>query len=64
VIEEKWAQMERLEALEHTDLPSSIATVTPRFPPPIQLSARGAYTLVQWGFACACIAGAISLLAE
>jgi hypothetical protein len=31
VIEEKWAQMERLEALEHTDLPSSIATVTPRF---------------------------------
>jgi len=32
VVEEKWAQMERLEALEHTDLPSSIATVTPTIP--------------------------------
>ena len=65
---EKWeirSLVERLEALEHTDLPSPVVTVAPRIPTPIP--ADFPRRLVSWfsvGFACACIAGGIVLLAD
>jgi len=65
---EKWemrALVERLRALEDTDLPSSIGTVTPAIP--TSIPADRPRRLVHWfsvGFACACIAGGIALLAE
>jgi hypothetical protein len=57
--------VERLEALEHADFPSSIETVTPTIP--TSVLADRPQRLVRWlsvGFACACIAGGIALLAE
>jgi hypothetical protein len=57
--------VERLKALEDNDLPSPVATVTPRIP--ASIPAESSRRLVRWfsvGFACACIAGGIALLAE
>jgi hypothetical protein len=65
---EKWEMrslMERLEALEHTDFSSPIATASETLPPSI--AADRSRRLIRWfsvGFACACIAGGIALIAE
>ena len=62
---EKWEMrslVERLEALEHEDLPGSFTPIIPT-----SIPADRPRRLVRWfsvGFACACIAAAISLLAE
>ena len=65
---EKWeirSLVEHLEALEHTDLLSPVVTVAPTIPTPNP--ADRPRRLVSWlsiGFACACIAGGIVLLAD
>jgi hypothetical protein len=64
---ERWEMrslLERVKAPEHTDLPSPVI-VTP--PIPISIPTGCSRSLIRWfsvGFACACIAGAIALLAE
>jgi hypothetical protein len=61
---EKWeirSLVERLKALEHTDLPIPTSTASRA------VAADRARTLIHWfsiGFACACIAGGIALLAK
>src|SRR5262249_7414754 len=65
---EKWEMrslMERLKALEHTDFSNPIATASPTIP--ASIPAERSRVLLRWfsvGFACACIAGGIALLAE
>ena len=65
---EKWeirSLVERLKALEHTDLP--IPTSTASRAVPTSVAADRSRTLIHWfsiGFACACIAGGIALLAK
>jgi len=57
--------MERLNALEHTDLLSPVATASPAVP--TSIPADWSRSLLHWfsvGFVCACIAGGIALLAE
>jgi hypothetical protein len=64
---EKWeirSLVERLKALEHTDLPSPAATTGPVVP--TSVAAGRSRSLIRWfsiGFACACVAGGIALLA-
>jgi hypothetical protein len=56
---------ERLKALEHTDIPSATVTAGPAVP--TLVAADRSRSLIRWfsiGFACACIAGSIALLAE
>jgi hypothetical protein len=56
--------VERLKALEHTDLPSPAAAAGPAVP--TSIAAGRSRSLIRWfsiGFACACIAGGIALLA-
>ena len=56
--------VERLKALEHTDLPSPAATAGP--PVPTSVAAGRSRSLIGWfsiGFACAFMAGGIALLA-
>ena len=53
--------VERLKALEHTDLPIPTSTASRA------VAADRSRTLIHWfsiGFACACIAGGIALLAK
>jgi hypothetical protein len=57
--------VERLKALEHTDLPSPIVTANSTISTSIPFNSSR--SLIRWfgvGFACACIAGGIALLAE
>jgi hypothetical protein len=56
--------VERLKALEHTDFPSPAVTAAPAVPTCV--AAGRSRSLMRWfsiGFACACIAGGIALLA-
>lgn len=63
---EKWeirSLVERLKALEHTDLPIPAVTAAPAVP--ISVAAGGSRHLIRWfsiGLACACIAGGIAVL--
>jgi hypothetical protein len=65
---EKWEMrslMERLNALENTDLLSPVVTASPTVP--TSIPADWSRSLIHWfsvGFVCACIAGGIALLAE
>ena len=60
----KWeirSLVERLKAFEHTDLPIPTSTASRA------VAADRSRTLIHWfsiGFACACIAGGIALLAK
>ena len=64
---DKWEMrslMERLNALEHTDFSSPIGTESQTLP--TSMPADRSRRLIRWfsvGFACACIAGGIALIA-
>lgn len=66
--EEKWevrSLVERLNALEQEDFSDSVLTTSPAIP--TTLPADWSRSLIRWfsvGFACACIAGGIALIAE
>ena len=65
---EKWEIRSLVECLRHSNrriFPSPPRPPAERFPPRLPLTARG--PLIHWfsvGFACACIAGGIALLAK